>query len=355
VLVSPELKIPILLFKEDFRLDLGQVSKTFPAGLSCKRKWRVALQLIELVRVCCSQKLAVGPLTMSRCRVANDESLRTSVCEFFGDGEQKHFMRTGCGAFVGLEQENLWTLGLLLFELFFGMRLEDQLLRLLQGDLRPESVQALYRRFWLETETCTSFASFCFPELRDDSPEANAMNTVLCFCMKPEAMCASVNHLFSEQTHWIEITFRMLLSICREMLEEQEPGGLEGPGGPAAHDAHGRGGGWFHKMSTRALPPERGPARPTRLAPLAQSLVEQLHSCGMIRHANAATTAFARSFGHDPYTVLRLLFSIWYPCAKERQGMTKVAGFAEFVGEEHADGGADTLSHLDVLHACVTA
>jgi hypothetical protein len=321
VLISPHVKLPILVFREaGCRYPLDQFGRTLSVGDA--RKWRIAHDLIALVDACCKQNLTVGPLTMQRCRSADDGA--TIVFDFFGC-DSALAVRTDLGLCAdSLVAQNLWTLGLLLFEVLMGVKLEEQLVRLLNGDARLEKVKQLYEDFLKrhKTQVFESFAMFCFPGLKNmcqdsakqeqeqDGSNFEAINSLLCLCLQPQEVCQQLPQIVDAQK-WEEAVFRAMRSIF------QSKGVVAADNGDAGESQ-----GWFKEVDSLFATSMR-----CRLCEESQNLVERLQVCGLQTRAAAVATMFAleRSPEIETGILVSLLFAFWFSNKAQRESMGKVA------------------------------
>jgi hypothetical protein len=178
-----------------------------------------------------------------------------------------------------------------LFEVLWRSSLDAQLARMLEGDLRPERVHDLFRRY-LDTPEEVSFANFCFPEA-GPRPE----DQILVLCMR------------SSKLDKFGALFQLM--------------GLE------------------HR-------PDEPETRDTTPVVLPASLERGLRVVQPSKQRQAhMALASASTQRHDPRAVLGFLFRCWYPDESDRLAMAQMAGLE--LASCH-----DVLADPAALRACLS-
>lgn len=172
---------------------------------------------------------------------------------------------------VSRDSESFWRLGLLLFEILWRTSLRSQLARLLDGDLRPERVQQLFRESYGKT-----LAQLCFPEAAAD-PQAQE---ILELCARPGADSAE--------------TWSRLFAAAGVAAVQ------------AGKEPYAR-----HEPDIPMLMP--------------RELVRGLQIAGKLDAASRVLTR-PQCQRHDPRAVLALLFRCWYADDQDRAAVLQLAG-----------------------------
>jgi len=91
---------------------------------------------------------------------------------------------------------DLWSVGLILFELVFGLDLQTHLVSRI-GNLALENVAQHYETFLQNTAPLVSYARFCFPNLLNaGGPLQLRVNELMCLCMRAAELDIETSKVF---------------------------------------------------------------------------------------------------------------------------------------------------------------
>lgn len=192
ILFLDAVKFPVLVFREARHFTLLELMKT---DLAFKHAIAIVWDLIQAAKAAFARGRALGPVSPARCRVSTDGQYLTRVHLFTSNSFEivrchpAQIRAKLAGQPLPLDTTyDLWSIGLLFFELFFGVDLQVELSRLLDGNLELEAVAALYDAYLALPNPFIGFGLFCFPHLAvncKDSQLLRTANALMCLCMRP--------------------------------------------------------------------------------------------------------------------------------------------------------------------------
>ena len=205
LLIVPSIPLPVLVYEESRDWPLSELIKS-KFGFKCASL--VAWDLIQAVRVANCMRKPLGPLSPTRVRVSSDGMFRAKVHLFTTSSHEllrchPEQIRAALleGHKVGKAKQqgharlpvpqstefDLWSVGLLLYELILGRDLQEDLTTLLEGDLRPERVAAHYEAYLSLGDPTFSYAEYCYPNLRPlrENQVFRCSVDLMSFCMWP--------------------------------------------------------------------------------------------------------------------------------------------------------------------------
>jgi hypothetical protein len=321
LLFLPAIRFPVLLFRETRQFPLTQLMRTPPAF---KFASLIAWDLIQAARISHQLGTALGPVSPGRCRVSSDGSFKTRIHLFTTQSyellrchpEQIRAKLRGEPLPLSWHYD-LWSIGLLFFELFFGVALQVELARLLQNDISAASVACLYEKYLQvseqeSTETqCFSFAVFCFPALLVTAKSLGLMqsaNSLMCLCMKPNLQ----DRLLPDkiQDAWFAVAGK----------DKQAYPLLEARKAPCI----------FGNCTQEALRLLQNPGSRAGSLLECESLHNKLSRCGQAPLSERVQAIVSR-LHVTPGAVLNLLLTLLYPRAELRKNVIKSTGVEPFL------------------------
>ena len=179
--------LPMLVYREAKTWSLRELIRF---RYSAQALAFVAWDLIQAVRVAFNAGRPLGPLEPTRVSVSSDGAFRAQIHLFNYSRDPAHSHPDQLRALNGMVPQDvrydLWSLGLVFFEMLLGVDLLECLATLLKGDVRPETIAAFYARFLAGD---ASFVEFCYPKLQVDENNAffKNMRSLMDACMDLDA------------------------------------------------------------------------------------------------------------------------------------------------------------------------